>query len=199
MSASLGILLGSFTLAALGLTLYLQRFIQLEIAREALDYPRYLKAVERHLDHPERLSALTSIEGRLTAALLEAAAHERGSLILRERGLERRARFESALSRLKLAGTGAMLLGLFAAFIGLVAKPAPEVLPLDRLADPSLSAAGGELPLLALLAGFAVSLIARVGARIVQPRLHAELAAYAQLINLFELRELEREKARALR
>lgn len=190
-------LLTIFTLLALGLTLYILRLIQLELLSGALDYPRYLGAVERSLDDPLRFEALTRAGGRLPLALQEAAAHERGSLVLRERGLERRARFESLLGRLKLIGTGGMLIGLFAALVGMLREASPEPQPLERLADPALSLTTAELPLLTLFAGFGISLLARVSARMLQPRLHAELAAYAQLIALFEFRELDRERSSA--
>ena len=190
-------LLTIFTLLALGLTLYILRLIQLELLGGGLDYPRYLGAVERSLDDPPRFEALTRAGGRLPLALREAAEHERGSLILRERGLERRARFESLLGRLKLIGTGGMLIGLFAALAGMLREASPEPQPLERLADPAFGLTTAELPLLTLFAGFGISLLARVGARMLQPRLHAELAAYAQLIALFEFRELDREKSSA--
>lgn len=190
-------LLTIFTLLALALTLYILRLIQLELLGGALDYPRYLGAVERSLDDPSRFDALTRAGGRLPVALQEAAAHERGSLILRERGLERRARFESLLGRLKLIGTGGMLIGLFAALAGMLRDASPDPQPLERLADPAFSLTTAELPLLTLFAGFGISLLARVSARMLQPRLYAELAAYAQLITLFEFRELDREKSSA--
>lgn len=190
-------LLFVFTLLALGLTLYILRFVQIELLSQALDYPRYVKALESSLDDPRRLRALAQDRTILSAAVLEASAHERGSFILRERGLQRRARFESALSRLRLFGTGALLAGLITAFYGLLRTGTPETLPLDRLADPSLGGADAELPLLALLAGFGVSIIARLGARMLQPRLHAQLAVYAQLVTLFEFRELQREQGEA--
>src|SRR5690606_26754145 len=120
----------------------------------------------------------------------EALQVERGSLLVRERGLERRARFESILSRLKLIGTGAMLLGLFVALAGItgISSSAPQ--PLERLADPSFSSGKMEVALFALLTGFGLSLLSRVSARMLQRPVRAAPSASPQRQRVLELKAL---------
>lgn len=179
-----------FAGGTIALAAYVLRLIRSELWADALDYPRFLRAVEKDIEDPLKIAELSHADARLARDLGEALQVERGSLLVRERGLERRARFESILSRLKLIGTGAMLLGLFVALAGItgISSSAPQ--PLERLADPSFSSGKMEVALFALLTGFGVSLLSRVSARMLQRRFSAELSAYAQLVSVFELKEL---------